>query len=325
MVIDILKKIKLARKQVKFAQSFEEMLKKKLEQKQKEQELHKQEKSLEKAQRKTEKQDEGEYIFLDVKDPETGKWGKRRVKKPKKVEDRTIEEHADATHKSLEQQYNRDKWKETLKKNLVLLEEGHHDSQIHEIKHMLMTIVNQPGNTMEIRRDKNFASSILGSDLSKKASFADELEKAKRLKEKKQRPDLITKKDLSKEELESLQQNISSREDEKRPSHYVGWKRETPEGKVIYKLSGAQLKLVLDLYEKALQRGLEPQKKEYSPKIKLPTYKLPELLKPKKKEEPLLSDEDAGDLDLSDFGKVSSIQKAKFAIKKAQDMLTRKK
>jgi len=314
MVTNILKKIRLAKKQIKFAQSFEEMLKKKLEQKQKEQELRKQER----------KQEGQEHFLTEFKD-ESGQWKQRKIKKPVPEAERTIEEHADATHKSLEQQHNRDKWKATLEKKLIFLQEGRDDSRIHEIRHMLMTILNQPGHTMAIRRDKNFASSILGSDIpSKKASLHDELEKAKRLKEKKERPDLITKKDLSKEELENLQQNISSREDAKRPSHYVGWKRETPEG-VVYKLSGGQLKLILDSYEAAIARSLKPQK-EPSSRVKTdrPKLKMPDLF-PKKEEAPMLSDEDIEDLDLSDFGKVSSIQKAKFAIKKAQNMLTGKK
>lgn len=44
----------------------------------------------------------------------------------------------------------------------IVLVEGRHDKEIAQIKNMLMTILEQPGDTMAVKREKQFAKSILG-------------------------------------------------------------------------------------------------------------------------------------------------------------------
>ena len=226
---------------------------------------------------------------------------------------------------------------ELAKSGKTVLVEGRDDEQIAELRNMLETILNQPGDDLSADRERNIAKSILGNDV-KTAGILDSLKTKER--KPKEEIDYKSKEDFAPDQLKKMEEDLLKRmEEQSMPLNFPGWKGTTPTG-VVYTLSRPQLNMITFLYENALIRmkGEDPsqvrrekrkqeneQEEQENQKQNAIRKKLREKTKRKDEPAPLLDDDDLDDLDLDleGFGKSARINSIKSLIKSARNIIKR--
>jgi len=193
-----------------------------------------------------------------------------QIRKKKDEEKQTFEEKMETERKKDERDYIRERWKAVKQTHAIDLVQGKDDLEMAYLIEMLKSIISQPSDTPDARKEiyiaKTFLNQVEGQNKNAQVSsnkdrfrqLLDERRKKEEFPSKlptKETPKMKTLKDFTQEELEEIQKREEYTPDDQKfqavGKRFVNF---LPDGRMLLHLTGPQLSLLVTLFEKAQKR-----------------------------------------------------------------------